>query len=165
MIDRLWSGPTAVLPTVVGTVVLFAAVLTMVRLAGRRTLAQISAFDVLVTIAIGSVVAGAALPPQPKALDGALVVGTLLALQTLVAAARQRSDRLQRVLDFAPERIVEDGELSLSRSLASAQLTRDEVEARLRQSGVRDLGEVSLVILEPGGKLSVFMSDDSGGHR
>jgi uncharacterized membrane protein YcaP (DUF421 family) len=164
MIDRLWSGPDSVVPTVTGTIVLFAMALALVRLAGRRTLAQISAFDVLVTIAVGSVIASAVLPPQPKALDGAVVIATMLAFQALLGKVRQRSDRLQKVLDFSPERIVDDGKLRLTESLWSAQLTREEVEARLRQHGVRDLGEVSLVILEPSGKLSVFRDRPERGN-
>lgn len=156
MIDDIWSGPGSVTPTVLGTVVLYAGALTMVRIAGRRTLAQFSAFDVLVTIAIGSVVAGAALPESPRPLDGIVVVGTFLLLQTLLGALRQKSRHARRYLDFQPEAVVEQGEVSASTSLLGAQLTRAEIESRLRQEGINELRGVALVILEPTGKFSIW---------
>lgn len=160
MIDDIWSGPDSVAPTVVGTIALYAAVLVMVRIAGRRTLAQFSAFDVLVTIAIGSVVAGAALPESPRPLDGIVVVATLLLLQTLLGAVRQHSRHARRYLDFEPETLVEDGEVSTSTSPFGAQLTRGEIESRLRQEGIDDVTGVALVILEPTGKFSIWRGGD-----
>jgi uncharacterized membrane protein YcaP (DUF421 family) len=84
---------------------------------------------------------------------------TLLALQTAVAAARKRWPRTQVLVDFRPEIVVKDGAMYLSRSVLGPQLTESEIRSRLRSQGVFDLRTVSVVIVEPGGDLSVAPAD------
>lgn len=151
------SDPQQLLAVVGGTAALYGAVLVLVRVAGRRTLAQISAYDALVTIALGSVVATAALPARASVIDAVVVIVTLLVLQTLLGWLRQRFPLVQRLTDFAPMPILRSGQSHLSTSPWSAQLTVDELASRLRQQGITDLSAVDLVVLEPDGKLSTFL--------
>lgn len=138
------------------TAVVYAVALTAIRLAGRRTLAEMSAFDVVVTVAIGTVVGSTSLPSNPAVVDGAAVLATLLLLQVSVAAIRQRFPRARRYLDFRPYVIARDGEVTLRRSPLTAQLTEDDVRSKLRTQGVFSLDEVDTAILEPTGKISVI---------
>jgi uncharacterized membrane protein YcaP (DUF421 family) len=158
--QQLWSSLAQTGDVAVRTVVAYVVALVLVRLAGRRTLAQLSAFDIVVTIAAGTVVGSTALPSSPAVSDGITVLVTLMVLQVVLGAARQRSSALRRVLDFAPRPVVRDGRLDLRRSPTSAQLTRTDVEALLRRQGVSDLAEVRLAVLEPTGKLSVLQVGD-----
>lgn len=155
MIENL-GAPAAVLGRVAVTTTLFYVTMFVVlRIGGRRTLAQFSAFDFVVTVAMGSLLASTALSPEPTYSQGVVALVSLVAAQTVVAAVRQRSNLARRFLDFAPEVIARDGELILSTSPWRAQLTRDEVRSLLRKKGIFDVGEVDSVILEPGGGISV----------
>ena len=154
--QQLWSSLAQTGDVAVRTVMAYAVALVLVRLAGRRTLAQLSAFDIIVTIAAGTVVGSTALPSSPAVSDGITVLVTLMLMQVVLAAARQRSSAVRRILDFSPRPVVRDGELDLRRSPTSAQLTRTDVEAQLRRQGVTDLADVRLAVLEPTGKLSVL---------
>jgi uncharacterized membrane protein YcaP (DUF421 family) len=154
--QQLWSSLAQTGDVAVRTVMAYAVAVVLVRLAGRRTLAQLSAFDIIVTIAAGTVVGSTALPSSPAVSDGITVLVTLMLLQVVLGAARQRSSAVRRILDFAPRPVVRDGELDLRRSPTSAQLTRTDVEAQLRRQGVTDLADVRLAVLEPTGKLSVL---------
>lgn len=138
----------------VSTVAIYVSTLIAVRIAGRRTLAQISTFDIITTIALGSVMATTAVSTSARYAQGATAVGTLLVLQTVVAAARQRWPRLRRLVDFRPEVVVEDGAMHLSASPFGPQLTESELRSLLRREGVFDLSSVQLVIVEPAGQLS-----------
>ncbi len=158
--SQLWSSWQDAADTGVRTLVVYCLALVLARAAGRRTLAQLSAFDIVVTIAAGTVVGSTALPKDPSVSDGLTVLVVLFALQVALGAARQRSAWVRSVLDFAPRRVVVDGEASLLRSPGSAQLTRTDLEAQLRRQGVTDLSHVRLAILEPTGKLSVLRSGD-----
>lgn len=156
----LWSDLDQFAGTVVRTAFVYVVTLLAVRIAGRRTLAQLSAFDVIVTIALGSLAAGAALPSDPSLLDFVGVLLTLLTMQVLIGALRQRFGFVRSIVNFPPLVIVRDGEASLRRAPWTAQITRGELESRLRQAGVGDISAARVVVLEPTGKLSVTTQDE-----
>ncbi len=151
-----WSGSRQLVGAAVAALVIYVVALAAVRLAGRRTLAQMSAFDIVVTIAIGTLISSTALPSRASVLDGAAVLLTLLLMQVVLAAARQRFPALRRLLDFAPQVVVRDGAARLPRRPDSAQLTVSDLESWLRRKGVGGLDEVALAVLEPTGEVSVL---------
>lgn len=140
------------------TVAIYATTVVAVRLAGRRTVAQISAFDVVVTIALGSIVATTAVSSTASYAQGATAVATLLVLQVAVGALRVRYPTLSRVLDFRPQVVARDGAVDLSRHPFGPQLTEEEVRSKLREHGVFDLSSVTVVIMEPTGGMSTSTS-------
>jgi uncharacterized membrane protein YcaP (DUF421 family) len=138
------------------TAALYATVFVLERLAGRRTVSQLSTFDALVTIAVGSVLASAILARPPSYGRGAVAVVMLLALQIAVGALRQRSERLQRILDFSPQVVFDRGEPQLDRNPLGAQLTPGALEQAMRAHGVTDERIVARIVLEPDGQLSIL---------
>ncbi|MBW3668213.1 MAG: DUF421 domain-containing protein [Actinobacteria bacterium] len=140
---------------VVSTVAVYCSALVAVRLAGRRTVAQLSAFDVVVTIALGSLIASTAVSRDPSYVQGTTAIVTLLALQVAAAALRQRFARMRRLLDFPPCVVARDGELALPTTPLGPQLTAGEVLSALRAQGVHSLDDVRLVVVEPDGRVSV----------
>lgn len=138
-----------------GTAAIYVTMLVGVRLAGRRTISQLSAFDAVVTVALGSTLATTALGPDPSYAEGAAVIATLLGLQIVIATARQRSPRLRRLVDFPPEPLVTDGEQSLRTTPLSSQVSPDELWSLLRKRGIFRIDDVALVLLEPTGDISV----------
>lgn len=158
----LWSSADQVGSTVVRMLLLYAFTVVAARVAGRRTLSQMSAFDIVVTVAIGTLLASTALPSSPAVSDGAAALVTLLVLQVALATIRQRFPGSQRWTDFRPQRVVEAGEARLPRSPWTAQLTRSDLESRLREQGLEELTDARIVVLEPDGKLSVTSRDQPG---
>lgn len=156
-----WSSAEQVAGTVMSAALVYVFAVVAVRVAGRRTVAQMNAFDIVVTVALGSLAASTALPSQPALSDGAAVLLTFLALQVLVAALRQRFPVVQRVLDFSPEILVRKGRIDLRRAPWTAQLVTSDLESKLRQQGVRDLKDATLVVLEPDGKITVTTADET----
>lgn len=158
----LWSSAAQVGGTILRTLLLYVVALVAARITGRRTLSQMSAFDVLVTVAIGSLVASAALPTRTTVSDGAAALLTLLILQAAVATARQRYAAVERWVDFPPESIVRDGGMDLRRAPWTAQLTRSDVESQLRQLGIGALADATHVVLEPSGQVSATCDEEPG---
>lgn len=140
---------------VAGTVAMYLSTLIAARIAGRRTLAQLSAFDTIITIAIGSLLASTSVSRDASYAQGMSVLLTLLVLQLVVAAARRRFAPLSRAIEFEPQVVVRDGQVHFDTKLLGAQLTRSELESALRQHGVFDLADACVVVLEPTGKFSV----------
>ncbi len=158
----LWSSGSQVAGTAVQTALMYLVAIVGARMAGRRTLAQMSGFDIVVTVAIGTLVASAALPSDPAVSDGAAALATFLGLQVAIAAVRQRFPAAQRWIDFRPEVVVWEGEAQLPRAPWTAQLTRSDVESRLREHGIDGLRSGMVVVLEPGGRLSLIENGPPG---
>lgn len=163
MSDWFGAGWSTVGWVVLTTMAMYAATVLSVRLAGRRTVAQLSAFDAVVTIAIGSIIAGTVLSPDPSLAQGVAALVTLLSLQVVVAALRLRSSRLSRLLEFEPEVVARDGVLHLPTALLSSQLTDQELGSLLRQRGIFDLRNVAVAVLEPDGSISVVRTSEPTG--
>lgn len=153
-----WFGSTwrTVAFVAANTAAIYFTSLVAVRIAGRRTISQLSAFDVVVTIALGSIIATTAVSSDPSYIEGATAVVTLLAVQLVVAAVRLRSSTARRVIDFRPQIVVRDGNVELPSGIFKAQLSPDELYAKLRVAGVPDVDEIRLVLLEPTGELSIL---------
>ncbi len=139
----------------VTTVALYVTVLVLVRIAGRRTVSEISAFDVITTIAMGTVVGSTAVSPAITYTDGVAALVALIVVQVVVGMIRQRVPASQRLLDFSTEPVVRDGQFSLRTVPWSAQLTEAELRSRLRAKGIFDVSAVEVVLLEPDGSISI----------
>ncbi|WP_153397669.1 DUF421 domain-containing protein [Ornithinicoccus halotolerans] len=153
-----WSAVLRVL--LVGT----AAYLTLVvllRLAGKRTLAKLNAFDFVVTVAIGSVLASAVVSqsvPWASALAGmaVLVVGQVLIARLTVWLPGGR-----HAVNAQPTLVAARGQVD-ERAISKHRLTRGEVLQAVRSSGSGGLDQVAAVVLEPDGTLSVVPSSAVG---
>jgi uncharacterized membrane protein YcaP (DUF421 family) len=141
------------------TVAMYVTMVVAVRLAGRRTVAQLSAFDVVVTVALGTLLSSTVVAPDPSYSRATTAVVVLLGLQVGLAALRRRSRLVERALTFRPEVVVQDGEVQLPTGLGTSQLSERELLSRLRQTGVFDLDGVAIVVLEPSGSISVSRDD------
>lgn len=157
-----WFGSTwsTVGFVVAGTAAIYLSAIVVVRLAGRRTVAQMSAFDAIVTVALGSLLATTAVSSEVSYAEGMTALTTLLVLQVVVAALRQRFPSSRRYLEFAPEIVVDEGGCHLPNGPMTSQLTLDELRSQLRKQGVVDPADAALVVLEPDGKVSVLTDPD-----
>lgn len=142
------------------TAATYLTMLVAVRIAGRRTVAQLSAFDVIVTVALGSLLASTVVSSEPSYAAATTAIATLMSLQVLVAALRRRSQRIERLLEFEPEVVVRRGRFELPSSLLSSQLSEGELRSRLREQGVTDT-HATVVVLEPTGEFSVLRGSDA----
>lgn len=138
--------------------VAYVVVFAGVRLAGRRTVSQMSAFDVVVTIAIGSLLAQTS-TSGTGLVRGLVGVAVLVALQALIAWVRRRFPATERWIEFSPRIVARDGRVrndGLAGGLGGPQMTEHELAGMLREQGVEHLGEVRYAVLEPTGELSVL---------
>jgi len=136
------------------TAALYIAVIALTRLFGLRSFSKMSAGDFAMTIAVGSVLGGSISNPNPSVLVGMLALGALFTGQWLVASLR-RHGGVSRVLDNEPLLLVWDGQL-IEENMASAQVSRADIQAKLREANVFSLSEVAAVVFETTGDVSVL---------
>jgi uncharacterized membrane protein YcaP (DUF421 family) len=138
-------------------VLLFAVAVIGLRLGERRTIAQLSAFDFAVAVAIGAIIGRGATASDTSFATSAVALVTLLLAHRVVAILRRHS-RVVRLIDHPPGVLVARGELQ-GGELARAGLTAEDVYAPLRQNGVGDLGQVGYLLYEARGVVTVIGAD------
>jgi uncharacterized membrane protein YcaP (DUF421 family) len=142
-------------------VLLFAVAVIGLRLGERRTLAQLSAFDFAVAVAIGAVIGRGATAADTSFATTAVALISLLVAHRVVAVGRRHS-RVVRLIDHPPRVLVAHGELQ-GKELARAGLTAADVYALLRENGVGDLGQVGYSLYEARDAVTVISADREPG--
>ncbi|APG46532.1 DUF421 domain-containing protein [Phaeobacter porticola] len=131
-------------------------VICAVRLIGLRAFSKMTAFDFVVTVAIGSLLAGAAQATSWTAFGQAtLSIAMLLCVQYGVARLRQSSQRFKAAVQNTPVMLMRDGEI-LYDALRTTRVTEGDLLAKLREANVLALSEVRAVVLETTGDISVL---------
>nr|BFE41393.1 DUF421 domain-containing protein [Microbacterium imperiale] len=133
----------------------YLSLVLLIRASGKRSLAQMNAFDLVVTVALGSTLATILLSSDVAYAEGVTAIVLLLALQVIVAVLVKWSPRFRRVVTAAPALLVVHGSLD-ERELRRNRVTRKDVEQAVRQSGQGAMKDVAAVILESDGKMSVI---------
>jgi uncharacterized membrane protein YcaP (DUF421 family) len=132
----------------------YASVVVALRLGERRTLADMTAYDFAVAVALGTVIGRTATSASPSYAQGIVAVITLLAVHNALSWLRMRFPRIRRLIEHGPIVLVRHGGTD-GRALAQARVTADDIDAALRQHGLAGVGEASLVVLESSGAFSV----------
>lgn len=153
-----WTGLFRVL--VVGTSAYVALVL-LLRVSGKRTLAKLNAFDFVITVALGSTLATVVLSSSVALAEGVTALALLVALQYVVAWASVRSPRVERLVKSEPTLLYRDG--FLEGAMRRQRVTADEVVQAARGQGHADLGSVAAVVLETDGSLSFLANPPAEG--
>ena len=135
--------------------VTYVAVIALLRVSGKRTLAQLNIFDLIVTVAIGSLVATTVVSGDVSVLEGALGLGALVALQYLVALATNRVRLVRRLVRSDPRALLVEGRF-MSEAMRRERVSEAEVREAVRQQGYAAIEEVGAVVLETNGRFSVL---------
>ncbi|WP_299951185.1 DUF421 domain-containing protein [uncultured Modestobacter sp.] len=146
-----WSDVARVLA--VGTAA-YVSLVVVLRLSGKRTLAKLNAFDLIVTVALGSTLATILLSSDVSWAEGMAALVLLATLQALVAWLTVHVPGVRGVVTARPTLLWRDGR-PISDALAAQRVALDEVRQAVRASGSGDLSEVAAVVLETDGTLSV----------
>jgi uncharacterized membrane protein YcaP (DUF421 family) len=152
MLFDSWAGLGRVL--LVGTLVYVALVL-LLRISGKRTLSKLNAFDLVVTVALGSTLATVLLSKSVALAEGVLAMGLLISLQYVIAWLSVRSPRFQGVIKAEPTLLLHRGRF-LEGAMRAERITREEILAALRASGAAEPQAMAAVVLETDGSLSVI---------
>ncbi|HUE80445.1 MAG TPA: YetF domain-containing protein [Sphingomicrobium sp.] len=149
-------------PVVRGLLLTFIAVLWtvgLVRLVGLRAFSKMNAFDLVATIATGSLIAQAGTRAVwSEYLQALAAIGGVFLLQWLIARARQESDRIGNLISNEPVLLMDRGEF-LEAAMSETRVSRSNMLEKLRSAGVTDLSEVRAVVLETTGDISVIRGD------
>jgi uncharacterized membrane protein YcaP (DUF421 family) len=137
---------------------MYAVAVIGLRLAQRRTLAQWTAIDFAAAVAVGALVGRTAVASGQSFAAGAIALLTILLLHALATLAR-RNRAFAKVVDHRIRVLVEHGVLQHD-ELVVCGLTDNDVLAKLREKGVRELSELRWVLYETKGDLTIVRESD-----
>ncbi len=150
-----WTGLLRVL--IVG-VLAYVSLVVFVRISGKRTLAKMNAFDLVVTVALGSTLATILLSKDVPLAEGLLALALLIGLQYLIAWLSIRSRKVESLVKSEPAMLFHQGQF-LHQSMRHERVTESEVRAAIRSEGIAGLDGVVAVVLETDGTFSVVKGE------
>lgn len=134
-------------------------IIFLVRIVGLRSFSKMTNFDFVMTVAMGSLLAGAS---QSEAWSGLLQTLTAMAclfgVQFIVSTLRQRSKQFDELVQNTPIFLMRDGEI-LHEALRSTRVSEEDLIAKLREANALDLSSIHAVVLETTGDISVLHGD------
>jgi uncharacterized membrane protein YcaP (DUF421 family) len=155
---RIWADMFAlglpVLEKVLRAVCVYAFLVAGLRLAGKRELAQLNPFDLVVLLTISNTVQNAITGNDTSVTGGVIGASTLLAINFIVVRFLYGHERLERVIEGSPDVLMEDGQVNNAR-LKREMISVAELETAARKQGFASLQEVDRAVLEPGGGITL----------
>lgn len=152
-----WFGLVRV---VIAGIFAYLALIVWLRLSGKRTLSKWNAFDLVVTISLGSTLATATLSKDVALFEAVLAFALLIALQFIITWLSIRSSLVRRLIKSEPTLLLDQGQF-IYEALKSQRVTEAEVRAAIRSVGVAALEGVEAVVLETNGSFSVIKQTES----
>lgn len=151
------GDPDGVIRTIVVGVLAYVALLALLRVSGKRTLSKLNAFDLIVTVALGSTLATILLSRDVPLLQGLAAFGVLVGLQFLITWTSVRWEKVAHVAKSEPRALLYRGRV-LHEALREERVLEPELRASIREHGYARYEDVDLVVLETDGSLSAVGS-------
>ncbi|THF25935.1 DUF421 domain-containing protein [Pseudomonas atacamensis] len=149
--------------SVLRALAMYLALMVLFKIAGRRSLAELTTFDFVLLMIIGEATQQALLGDDFSLTNAFLVIITLIAVDVGFSLLKQRFSWVSRLIDGEPTIIVENGKL-LHRRLRHARLVEaDVMEAARSSQGIETIDQIKFAIIERNGKISVIRQDPEGG--
>lgn len=137
---------------------LFLTAVFAFRIAERRTLAEMGAFDFVAAVAVGAIVGRVPNSTTTSFAQGGVTLLTILLVHAFLTRLRYWHG-VSRAIDHVPRILVRDGRLD-ERQMRRSGLTHSDLFALLRTEGVRELKEVRYVIFEQRGSMTVVREEN-----
>lgn len=143
------------------TFVMFFVILGSLRILGKRSITQLSIFELGVIIGLGSAAGDPMFYKDVGILAGMMVFFMVISLYRLVTLLINKSERLEKIFEGQPVYLVKEGRFD-AKTFHKEPIARDEFFAQLRQHSVTHLGQVEQAIIETNGTISLFyFADDA----
>lgn len=155
---HILTPDTSVFLLVVRALVVYGFLLIALRIAGRRELAQMTSFDLVLLLIIANAVQNSINAGDNSLAGGLVSAVTLLVANWGVGFATWRWRRVERLVQGRPVRIVTDGRVHLG-ALQHELLTLAELRSALRKQGIMRISDCKQVVLEADGTLSAVRTD------
>jgi uncharacterized membrane protein YcaP (DUF421 family) len=162
--DHMFQLPLPILEKLLRPVIVYLVLVVLLRLFGKRELAQLNPFDLVVLLSLSNTVQNAIIGDDNSVTGGIVGAFSLLAINWIVVRVLFRSKKLTRVLEGRAAVLVRSGQLDL-RAMERESLTREELLDVIHRQGFQDFHQVHRCELEPNGTFYVEAFDPSAADK
>lgn len=142
--------------TIIRGAVVYLFLLVLFRLSGQRALAQVTTFDFVLLLIISEASQQALIGNDNSMTHAALVVMTLVGLNVVLSVVKQRSKRIERILEDIPLLLVDDGQL-LRKRMDKVRVDEEDILSAARQrQGLERLDQIKYAVLERSGDITII---------
>lgn len=153
--EMFFQGWEGIIRTLVVGALAYVSLVAFLRISGKRTLAKLNAFDLVVTVALGSVLSATLVNEGVALAEGAAALSLLILMQYLVAAASVRWEAFARIVRSEPQILVRKGAFCRD-AMVRERITEREILSAVRASGATGIEDADLVVMESDGTISVI---------
>jgi uncharacterized membrane protein YcaP (DUF421 family) len=150
MFDSMFHLPLPILEKLARPVIIYLVLVVLLRLFGKRELAQLNPFDLVVLLSLSNTVQNAIIGDDNSVTGGIIGAFGLLAINWLVVRVLFRSPRLTRLLEGRSCVLIREGQFDMA-AMARESLTREELLSVVHRQGFEDIHQVRKCQLEPNG--------------
>ncbi|MGA2350960.1 MAG: YetF domain-containing protein [Terracidiphilus sp.] len=162
--DHMFQLPLPILEKLLRPVIVYLVLVLLLRLFGKRELAQLNPFDLVVLLSLSNTVQNAIIGDDNSVTGGIIGAFSLLAINWLVVRVLFRSSKLTRALEGRSAVLVTNGQVD-QKALARESLTREELIDVIHKQGFEDFHQVRRCQLEPNGTFYVEAFDPSAADK
>ena len=141
----------------------YIGLILILRISGKRTLSKMNAFDFVVTVALGSILASILLSKDLALAEGLTAFLVLIGMQYIVAWLSVRSKSMSKLIKSNPQLLFYEGEF-LRETMKAERILEVEILQAARSSGLGSVNEAKAVILETDGSISIIQSETTIPH-
>lgn len=163
---RMFIGehpPVFLLEVAFRTLVMYGYTLLAVRFLGKRGTGELTAFDFIVVILLGSAAGDPMFYDDVPLLYGIIVITVVVLVERWINLWSNQNKKVEAFLESTPTLLLQNG-IIIKKALAEEKLSRTELMMELRQKGIRSTGEVERMYIEPSGRMSVFKFPEGEGR-
>jgi uncharacterized membrane protein YcaP (DUF421 family) len=154
MLEHMFHLNSPVLEKILRPVIVYFAIILLLRVFGKRELAQLNPFDLVVLLSVSNTVQNAIIGDDNSVTGGLLGALSLFAINYAVVRFLFRHRRLDEVLAGSPTHLIVNGRVDRD-ALAKELLTEAELSSVVHRQGFDELDEVESCTLEPGGAFAI----------
>ncbi|MFU8853742.1 DUF421 domain-containing protein [Micromonospora sp. SL1-18] len=156
----VWHVQIPVLEKVLRTVLVYGGVAVLLRVGGKRELAQLNTFDLVVMMLLSNLVQNAVIGNDNSLTGGLIGAAVLVAINAGLVRGVNRLPKLTRIFEGTPTVLVRDGRVD-QKALHRVGLRQADLGAALRRQGASDVHEVKMAMLAPGGAIVVTLIEEA----
>jgi len=160
MLDHMFQMPLPIAEKLLRPVIVYLVLVLLLRLFGKRELAQLNPFDLVVLLSLSNTVQNAIIGDDNSVSGGVIGAFSLLAINWIVVRILFRSPKLTRMLEGRAAVLVRDGQID-RKALERESLTQTELVEVIHKQGFEHVHDVKRCELEPNGTFYVEPFDPS----
>ena len=149
---------------VVRGIAVYAFLLALLRVTGRRQYAQYDLFDMILLLILSNAVQNSMNAGDNSLIGGLISAATLIACHTLLAQLAYRNRWISRLIDGVPKQLIDKGNINPT-VMDSEQVTTDDLKAALRAAGCLHTYEVEAATIENNGQITIVMRNRDSANK